>query len=145
MTENIRRVVITGLGIVSPVGSTVNKAWDNIKNGVSGIRKINSFDASAFSVQIAGSVIDFNSDDYITPKNQKKMDTFIHYGIGASAMAIEDSGLEINDQNRDITDLKTGKKVSKNFTYSSDNNTEWMTQAKLKNWLKLNKEYIGKF
>jgi|TARA_B110000444_G_scaffold222027_1_gene223720 3-oxoacyl-[acyl-carrier-protein] synthase II len=111
MTENIRRVVITGLGIVSPVGSTVNKAWDNIKNGVSGIRKINSFDASAFSVQIAGSVIDFNSDDYITPKNQKKMDTFIHYGIGASAMAIEDSGLEINDQNRDRVGISIGSGI----------------------------------
>ena len=111
MTENIRRVAITGLGIVSPVGSTVNKAWDNIKNGVSGIRKINSFDASAFSVQIAGSVIDFNSDDYITPKNQKKMDTFIHYGIGASAMAIEDSGLEINDQNRDRVGISIGSGI----------------------------------
>ena len=111
MTENIRRVVITGLGIVSPVGSTVNKAWDNIKNGVSGIRKINSFDASSFSVQIAGSVIDFNAEDFITPKDQKKMDTFIHYGIGASAMAIKDAGLEINDQNRDRIGISIGSGI----------------------------------
>ena len=72
MTENTRRVVVTGLGLVSPVGSTVTKAWDNIKNGVSGIRKITSFDASSFSVQISGSVVDFNADDFITPKDQKK-------------------------------------------------------------------------
>jgi len=71
MSEN-RRVVITGLGLVSPVGSTVDKAWKNIKNGVSGIRKITSFDASSFSVQISGSIIDFNADDFITPKEQKK-------------------------------------------------------------------------
>jgi len=111
MTENTRRVVITGLGLVSPVGSTVNKAWDNIKNGVSGIRKISSFDASLFSVQIAGSVIDFNAEDFITPKDQKKMDTFIHYGIGASVMAIKDAGLEINDDNRDRIGISIGSGI----------------------------------
>jgi len=84
MTENTRRVVITGLGLVSPVGSTVNKAWDNIKNGVSGIRKISSFDASLFSVQIAGSVIDFNAEDFITPKDQKK---WIHLFIMVLGLA----------------------------------------------------------
>ena len=76
MTEKIRRVVVTGLGLVSPVGSSIEKAWNNIKEGVSGIRKIDSFDASSFSVQISGSVVDFNAEDYITPKEQKKMDTF---------------------------------------------------------------------
>ena len=73
MTENTRRVVITGLGLVTPVGSTVNTAWDNIKNGVSGIRKIDSFDASSFSVQISGSVTGFNVDDFISAKEQRKM------------------------------------------------------------------------
>ena len=101
MTDSIRRVVVTGLGLVSPVGSLVEKAWNNIKDGVSGIRKIDSFDASSFSVQISGSITDFNADDYISPKEQRKMDTFIHYGIGASVMAIEDSGLEINESNAD--------------------------------------------
>ena len=61
MTDSIRRVVVTGLGLVSPVGSLVEKAWNNIKNGVSGIRKIDSFDASSFSVQISGSITDFNA------------------------------------------------------------------------------------
>ena len=111
MTDNTRRVVVTGLGIVSPVGSSIDKAWENIKNGVSGIRKISSFDASGFSVQISGSVIDFNADDYITPKNQKKMDTFIHYGIGASVMAINDAGLEINEGNSDRVGVSIGSGI----------------------------------
>lgn len=111
MTDNTRRVVVTGLGIVSPVGSSIDKAWENIKNGVSGIRKISSFDASSFSVQISGSVIDFNADDYITPKNQKKMDTFIHYGVGASVMAINDAGLEINEGNSDRVGVSIGSGI----------------------------------
>ena len=111
MTENTRRVVVTGLGIVSPVGSTIDKAWTNIKNGVSGIRKITSFDASSFSVQISGSVTDFNADEFITPKNQKKMDTFIHYGIGASVMAINDAGLEISEENSDRVGISIGSGI----------------------------------
>ena len=111
MTDNTRRVVVTGLGLVTPVGSSLDKAWNNIKNGVSGIRKIDSFDASSFSVQISGSVIDFNVDDYISPKDQKKMDTFIHYGIGASVMAINDSGLEITDENRERIGISIGSGI----------------------------------
>ena len=111
MTDSIRRVVVTGLGLVSPVGSFVEKAWNNIKNGVSGIRKIDSFDASSFSVQISGSITDFNADDYISPKEQRKMDTFIHYGIGASVMAIEDSGLEINESNADKIGISIGSGI----------------------------------
>jgi len=111
MTDNTRRVVVTGLGLVTPVGSCLDKAWNNIKNGVSGIRKIDSFDASSFSVQISGSVIDFNADDYISPKDQKKMDTFIHYGIGASVMAINDSGLEITDENRERIGISIGSGI----------------------------------
>ena len=111
MTDNTRRVVVTGLGLVTPVGSSLDKAWNNIKNGVSGIWKIDSFDASSFSVQISGSVIDFNADDYISPKDQKKMDTFIHYGIGASVMAINDSGLEITDENRERIGISIGSGI----------------------------------
>lgn len=111
MKENTRRVVVTGLGLVSPVGSTVEKAWGNIKNGVSGIRKISSFDASSFSVQISGSVVDFNAEDFITPKDQKKMDTFIHYGIGASVMAINDAGLEITESNSDRVGISIGSGI----------------------------------
>jgi 3-oxoacyl-[acyl-carrier-protein] synthase II len=94
-----RRVVVTGLGIVSPVGSTVAKAWENILVGRSGVRRIEAFDASNFSVQISGSVRDFNADDYISPKEQKKMDPFIHYGIGAGVQAINDAALEVTEAN----------------------------------------------
>lgn len=94
-----RRVVVTGLGIVSPVGSSVETAWDNITAGRSGISRIEVFDASDFSVQISGSVRGFNADDYISPKEQKKMDPFIHYGIGAGVQAIRDSGFEVTEAN----------------------------------------------
>ena len=94
-----RRVVVTGVGIVSPVGSTIKQAWENIVNGVSGIKNITAFDASEFSVKISGSVNDFDVNKYIDAKDQKKMDTFVHYGIGASVEAIEDSGIEVTDSN----------------------------------------------
>jgi len=94
-----RRVVVTGLGVVSPIGSTVSKAWENLTAGRSGIRPITRFDSTDFSVRICGSVIDFNADDYISPKEQRKMDVFIHYGIAAAADAIRDSGLDVTDEN----------------------------------------------
>ena len=94
-----RRVVVTGLGIVCPVGSSIEKAWENIIAGRSGISQIDSFDASAFPVRISGAVRDFNADDYIKPKEQRKMDPFIHFGIGAGVQAIADAGLEITEAN----------------------------------------------
>lgn len=89
-----RRVVITGLGIISPVGSTVPRAWESIVSGKSGITKISRFDASAFSSQIAGEVSDFNVADYLSVKEARRMDTFIHYGIAAGIQAIKDAGIE---------------------------------------------------
>ncbi|WP_159991853.1 beta-ketoacyl-ACP synthase II [Pelistega ratti] len=94
-----RRVVITGLGIVSPVGNTIATAWDNIINGRSGIGHITRFDASAFNAQIAGEVKDFNPETYINAKEIRQMDTFIHYGIGAAIDAWKDSGLEVTEEN----------------------------------------------
>ena len=94
-----RRVVITGLGIVSPVGNTIAQAWDNIVNGRSGITNITRFDASGFNSQIAGEVKDFDPTQYISAKEVKQMDTFIHYGIAASIDAWRDSGLDINQVN----------------------------------------------
>ncbi len=96
---NKRRVVVTGIGIISPVGSELEKAWGNIKEGKSGIRRIDNFDPSGFATQIAGSVPDFDRDKYLAAKEARKVDTFIHYGIGASVDAIEDSGLEITEGN----------------------------------------------
>ncbi|ANO51401.1 beta-ketoacyl-ACP synthase II [Woeseia oceani] len=96
---NKRRVVVTGMGIVSPVGSQLETAWQNVCAGESGIRKIDNFDASAFSTQIAGPVAGFDVDAYLKPKDARKMDTFMHYGIAASVDAINDAGLSIDESN----------------------------------------------
>ncbi|HFC8543657.1 beta-ketoacyl-ACP synthase II [Neisseria weaveri] len=89
-----RRVVITGLGQVSPVGNDVAAAWSNLLAGKSGIGKITRFDASDLACQIAGEVKDFEIGDYISPKEARRMDAFIHYGIAAALQAIADSGLD---------------------------------------------------
>ncbi len=94
-----RQVVVTGLGIVSPVGSSISKAWENILAGRSGITRIDSFDTSAFSVQISGAVRDFDASDYLPVKEQKKMDPFIHYGIAAAIQAMNDSGIAVTEEN----------------------------------------------
>lgn len=94
-----RRVVVTGMGLVSPVGNDVATAWDNVVAGRSGIGPITHFDASAFPTRIAGEVRGFDPAAYIAPKDIKKMDTFIHYGIAAGTQALRDSGLEITEAN----------------------------------------------
>jgi len=88
-----RRVVVTGLGCISPVGNTVTEAWSNLIAGKSGIGLISKFDASAFSCRVAGEVRDFDLDAYVGAKEARTMDTFIHYGIAASVQAVADSGL----------------------------------------------------
>ena len=94
-----RRVVVTGMGIVSPVGNTLASAWDNIRNGRSGVGRITHFDPSAYTAQIAGEVRDFDVKSIVPPKDAKKMDTFIHYGLAASFQALDDSGLAITEAN----------------------------------------------
>lgn len=88
-----RRVVVTGLGCISPVGNTVADAWANLLAGQSGIDRITKFDASNFSCQIAGEVKGFNVEDYMSAKDARSMDTFIHYGIAAAEQAVKDAGL----------------------------------------------------
>ncbi len=88
-----RRVVITGLGIISPVGNSVSEAWDNIINGRSGINRITRFDASGFTTQIAGEVKDFDVAKYLSPKEARRYDSFIHFGLAAAADAIADAGV----------------------------------------------------
>jgi 3-oxoacyl-[acyl-carrier-protein] synthase II len=94
-----RRVVVTGMGIISPVGNDLASAWDNILKGVSGIGEVTHFDATAYATRIAGQVRDFNPGDWIAPKDIKKMDPFIHYGIAAGTQALRDSGLEVTEEN----------------------------------------------
>ena len=90
-----RRVVITGLGIVSPVGNSVEEAWQNILAGRSGIGQITRFDASSFPVRIAGEVRDFDIGQYLSPKEARRMDVFIHYGMAAGLQAIGGAGLDV--------------------------------------------------
>ncbi|MCP5261701.1 MAG: beta-ketoacyl-ACP synthase II [Burkholderiaceae bacterium] len=92
-----RRVVVTGLGCVSPVGNTVADAWSNLLAGKSGIGAISKFDASSYACRIAGEVRDFDLESYIRAKEARTMDTFIHYGIAAAAQAVADSGLPTGD------------------------------------------------
>ncbi len=108
-----RRIVVTGLGIVSPVGSKLEKAWKNITEGVSGINTIppELLDITDFSVKIAGNVSDFNADEYINKKDQRKMDPFIHYGIGAGTDAINDAELEVTDENAERIGVIVGSGI----------------------------------
>jgi len=92
-----RRVVVTGLGMISPVGNTVSEAWANVVAGRSGIANITKFDASSFACRFAGEVKGFKVEDYFPAKDARHMDTFIHYGLAASIQAVRDAGLPTND------------------------------------------------
>ncbi|MBS0485689.1 MAG: beta-ketoacyl-ACP synthase II [Proteobacteria bacterium] len=89
-----RKVVVTGLGIVSPVGSTVSSAWESIVAGKSGVTRITRFDASNFASQIAGEVKDFDIQQYLSAKEARRMDIFIHYGMAAAIQAVKDAGID---------------------------------------------------
>ncbi|MCX7544638.1 beta-ketoacyl-ACP synthase II [Marinicella gelatinilytica] len=94
-----RRVVVTGMGIVSPVGNQLATAWDNILKGVSGIGAITHFDTTDFTAKIAGEVKDFDVSDYLSAKESKKMDPFIHYAMAAGIDAFEDAKLQVTENN----------------------------------------------
>jgi len=94
-----RRVVVTGLGLIAPVGLDVPTAWSNIVDGKSGIQPITHFDVSAFSVRFGGPIYGFDVEQYIPKKEAKKMDPFVHYGIAAGTQAIRDAGIEVTEEN----------------------------------------------
>jgi 3-oxoacyl-[acyl-carrier-protein] synthase II len=106
-----RRVVITGLGMITPLGVGVEESWEGVVAGRPGIRKITQFDASAFSTQIAGEVDGFNPEDYIESKEIKKMGRFIHFAIAAATMALKDSGLDITDKNAERVGVIVGSGI----------------------------------
>ncbi len=106
-----RRVVITGLGMVSPVGLNVADAWTNVLAGKSGIAPLTHFDVSEYSVRFGGSVRDFEITDYIAAKDAKKMDLFIHYGIAAGIQAVRDSGLEVTEENAERIGVAIGSGI----------------------------------
>ena len=103
-----RRVVVTGLGCISPVGNTVSEAWSNLIAGQSGIGPITRFDASAMSCRIVGEVKNFDLESYISAKEARTMDRFIHYGIAAAAQAIQDAGLPSGDALGEEEACRTG-------------------------------------
>jgi 3-oxoacyl-[acyl-carrier-protein] synthase II len=94
-----RRVVVTGVGLVLPLGVGIDPVWARICEGVSGVGPITRFDTTDFETKIAAEVKGFRSEDYIEPKEMKKMDIFIHYALAAAHIALDDAGLEISDGN----------------------------------------------
>ena len=108
---NRRRVVVTGMGIVSPVGSSIESAWSNVVSGKSGIDFIKKFDTSTYTTRFAGLVTGFNPADYLGPKEIKKTDPFIQYGVAAAKQAVTDSGLDITDSNRDRIGICVGSGI----------------------------------
>ncbi|MBU2571604.1 MAG: beta-ketoacyl-ACP synthase II [Gammaproteobacteria bacterium] len=106
-----RRVVITGLGAVTPLANTVSETWDGIVNGKSGISAIDSFDISAFATTFGGVIRNFDISQYFPEKDAKRMDGFIHYGLAAGSQAFEDSGIEVNDNNAERIGVAIGSGI----------------------------------
>ncbi len=106
-----RRVVVTGLGIVSPVGNTIPEAWDNLIAGRSGITRITRFDPTPFASQIAGEVKGFQIEDYLSAKEARRMDVFIQYGMAAGIQAIRDSGIEVTEANAERIGINIGSGI----------------------------------
>ncbi|HYH91699.1 MAG TPA: beta-ketoacyl-[acyl-carrier-protein] synthase II [Candidatus Saccharimonadales bacterium] len=95
-----RRVVVTGLGVISPVGNDKETVWHNLTNGVSGLGPITHFDTSAYEAKVAGEVKDFNAPDWMDPKAARRSESSLHFGVAAAKQALTDSGLELTDENR---------------------------------------------
>ena len=106
-----RRVVVTGLGIVSPVGNTVAQAWDNVLKGVSGVGPITRFDASMLPTRIAAEVKGFVATDWMHPKETRRSDTFIHYGLAATRMALDDAAFVIDESNCERVGVNVGSGI----------------------------------
>ena len=106
-----RRVVITGIGALTPIGNTAKETWENALNGVNGIGKITRFDNSEFNIHVAGELKDFNIEDYIDKKESRRMDRFTQYAVVASDEAVKDSGLEIDDDNAERVGVWIGSGI----------------------------------
>ncbi|MBC8631065.1 beta-ketoacyl-ACP synthase II [[Eubacterium] tenue] len=106
-----KRVVITGLGCVTPVGTGKDKFWENIKNGICGIDKITRFDSSSFQTQIAGEVKDFNPEDYMNKKESKRMDRFTHFAIASASLAVKDANLDMDLLNKEKVGVIIGSGI----------------------------------
>lgn len=120
-----RRVVVTGMGIVSPVGNQIEDAWKNILNGVSGVRPVETFDVSTYPVRFAGEVKDFDATQYMSPKDARRMDKFIHYGIGAATEAIKDAQLTPETVDYERVGVSIGSGIG-GLTTIEKNHTDYM-------------------
>jgi 3-oxoacyl-[acyl-carrier-protein] synthase II len=120
-----RRVVVTGLGLVSPMGSTVAGAWDGIVNGRSGIRTITRLDVSAFPARIGGEVVGFNAEDYMSPKDIRKFDPFVPFGFAAAVQSVKDSGIEVTEQNSARIGVAIGAGIG-GLSTIEENNAKWL-------------------
>ena len=119
----MRRVVVTGLGIVCPLGNSVEEAWKNALAGKSGVRKIQSFDASEYSCQIAGEIRDFDSSAYVPAKEARRFDKFVLYGAVAGSQALEDSGLVVTEENAQRIGVAIGSGIGGLVTICENANT----------------------
>lgn len=120
-----RRVVITGFGLISPVGNSVDSAWANVCNGVSGIGPIESWDVSTFTTRFAGTIRDFDVSAYMEPKEARKCDPFMQYGIAAAQQAIADCGLEVSDENAHRIGVMMGSGIGGVYTIET-NHSKWL-------------------
>ena len=120
-----RRVVVTGLGIVSPLGSTVAAAWEGICNGRSGIRTITRMDTSTFPCRIGGEVVGFNAEDYLSGKDVRRFDPFVPYGVGAAVQAIRESGIEVTEANAPRIGVAMGAGIGGLHTIE-ENTSKWL-------------------
>jgi len=123
-----RRVVVTGLGLISPVGNDIATGWGNLVAGRSGIGRITRFDASAFTSQIAGEVKDFKVDDWMPAKEARHFDTFIHYGIAASSQAVRDAGITADNTNPERVGVIVGSGIG-GLPMIEDNHTELVNRG----------------
>ncbi|MGB5446772.1 MAG: beta-ketoacyl-ACP synthase II [Psychromonas sp.] len=106
-----RRVVITGLGMITPVGNSVEQSWENVKSGQSGISNIEHFDTELFSTKFAGLIKDFNVEEYMPRKEARKMDLFIQYGVAAAEQAFQDSGIVVTEENAERIGVAIGSGI----------------------------------
>ncbi len=120
-----RRVVVTGLGIVSPLGSTVASAWDGIVNGRSGVGRVTRMDLSAFPVQIGGQVAGFDAEQYMSPKDVRKFDPFVPFGVASAVQAIRDSGFEVTEANSPRIGVAMGAGIG-GLSTIEDNSEKWL-------------------
>jgi 3-oxoacyl-[acyl-carrier-protein] synthase II len=120
-----RRVVVTGLGLISPVGNTVAEGWKNVRDGVSGITPIDTWDVSAFTTRFAGTIRNFDIGQYLEPKEARKCDPFMHYGIAAASQAIKDSGIDVTNAAADRIGVAMGSGIGGVSTIEA-NHGKWL-------------------